>query len=349
MLMCTAEEAMPTNIGGIKGQVLDYTMSIPGPGQRAINNWRKAAELGHKTMAKVQFNVTWECSAVPFLPVMNLLDQYLKGLSNSGVSGMQLSWTLGGYPSLNLEFASQLYWDDGDNTSNSLDEFAVQKYGDRAASYIIKAWDAFCDAFREFPFHIGTLYVAPQNYGPMNLLHEKPTGYRATMIGFPYDDLNGWRSIYPEDIFEEQFRKLSEKWREGLKYIEQAYEAAKQTDSVDSISELQVVSIAAYCHFRSTYMQIRFVRLRDRLLEQLEQNNYQNKSCVNKGIIMNIIDVLDEEIKLAKLLRDIIVKDSRIGYEASNHYYYTDRDLIEKIINCEYLKKKYNEMLELYN
>ena len=64
---------------------------------------------------------------------------------------------------------------------------------------------------------------------------------------------------------------------------------------------------------------------------------------------MNIIDVLDEEIKLAKLLRDIIVKDSRIGYEASNHYYYTDRDLIEKIINCEYLKKKYNEMLELYN
>ncbi|HHV97432.1 MAG TPA: hypothetical protein GXX37_13370 [Clostridiaceae bacterium] len=133
ILMCTAEEAIPTNIGGIKGQVVDYTMSIPGPGQRAINNWKKAAELGHKTMAKVQFNVTWECSAVPFLPVMNLLYQYLKGLDNSGVSGMQLSWTLGGYPSLNLEFASQLYWDDDNSILPGLYEFAVQKYGIKAA------------------------------------------------------------------------------------------------------------------------------------------------------------------------------------------------------------------------
>ena len=27
--------------------------------------------------------------------------------------------------------------------------------------------------------------------------------------------------------------------------------------------------------------------------------------------------------------------DSRIGFEASNHYYYSLNDLIEKMVNCE--------------
>jgi len=342
MVMCTSEEAMPTNIAGIKGQVIDYTMSIPSPGQRSINNWKKATASGHKAMAKVQFNNTWECSAVPYLPVMDLLHEYVNGLSNSGVTGMQLSWTLGGYPSLNLEFASQLYWDEENSTNSGIEDFAVRKYGVEAAPYIIKAWSTFSDAFREFPFHISVLYTAPQNYGPMNLLHEKPTGYRATMIGFPYDDLNTWRAIYSEDIFEKQFNKLSEKWKEGLKFVEQAKSSLNQevvSKTSPWLLDLENVSTAAYCHFRSTYLQIRFVRLRNELLNL---DDYQD----NTSIIKEIIAVIEEEIQIAKLLYDIIKKDSRIGYEASNHYYYTDRDLKEKIINCEYLKEKYLRMLK---
>ena len=29
--------------------------------------------------------------------------------------------------------------------------------------------------------------------------------------------------------------------------------------------------------------------------------------------------------------------DSRIGFEASNHYYYLPLDFVEKVINCEYI------------
>lgn len=35
-------------------------------------------------------------------------------------------------------------------------------------------------------------------------------------------------------------------------------------------------------------------------------------------------------------------KDDRIGYEASNHYYYTVNDLIEKLINIDYCKAELN-------
>ncbi|NSW90794.1 MAG: hypothetical protein HPY74_09030 [Firmicutes bacterium] len=402
MVMCTSEEAMPTNISGVKGEVIDYTMSIPGPGERAVRNWRKAAALGHKTVAKVQFNNTWECSAVPYLPVMDLVEKHINNLSNSGVNGLMLSWTLGGYPSLNLEFASQLYWEEEiiyldppastgapvTNDGSSIDtehteyqenarlQFAIQKFGEKAAPYIVKVWSTFSNAFREFPFNIGVVYTAPQNYGPMNLLFEKPTGYRATMIGYPYDDLERWRSIYPEDIFEEQFRKLSEKWKDGLEFISKAKSSINKNDNdsnndndsdnnndsdddssnanginsayairLNYINELESVSSAAYCHFRSTYLQIKFVRLRNKLLqaEGLDGAN-QAGEAVNiplTGIIDEIISVIDEEIELAKMLYGIVKRDSRIGYEASNHYYYTPRDLQEKVINCEYLRKKY--------
>jgi len=30
-------------------------------------------------------------------------------------------------------------------------------------------------------------------------------------------------------------------------------------------------------------------------------------------------------------------RDSRIGFEASNHYYYFPLDFVEKVINCEYI------------
>ena len=35
-------------------------------------------------------------------------------------------------------------------------------------------------------------------------------------------------------------------------------------------------------------------------------------------------------------------QDSRIGFEASNQYYYTLRDLVEKLINLDWLEKQLN-------
>ena len=44
-----------------------------------------------------------------------------------------------------------------------------------------------------------------------------------------------------------------------------------------------------------------------------------------------------EEQTLAIKLYHIARVDSRIGFEASNHYYYTLNDLREKVINCDYI------------
>jgi hypothetical protein len=47
--------------------------------------------------------------------------------------------------------------------------------------------------------------------------------------------------------------------------------------------------------------------------------------------------VLADEIKLARRLYAIQSRDSRIGFEASNHYFYVPLDLVEKVMNCHWL------------
>ncbi|MBU0477162.1 hypothetical protein KKC91_01140 [bacterium] len=311
-LMCTSEEALPTDVGGIKSNVRDYSISQVGPGERAIEMWKHAIKRGLKAVAKVQINNTWECSEVPYIPTPDLVEKHLKNLHNAGVTGLMLSWTVGGYPSGNLELLTK--------TSK---EMALDKFGEKAALLVRKAWHAFSDAFKEFPFDIKVLYFAPQNFGPMSLFYAKPTGYQSTMIGYPYDNLEKWRADYPADIFENQFKKISNKWEKGLEILDLA-KTKVDKDKLNNFTELEHVAISAYCHFRSTYLQIRFVRLRD---------------CKNDKENLKLIEIIDEEIKIAKTLYNIVRLDSRIGFEASNHYYYTVNDLREKVLNCEYLKE----------
>jgi hypothetical protein len=346
-LMCVSETHVPTDAMGIKGLVVDYSISKPGPGPIATRLWKKAQECGLGTIAKIQLNNTWECSAVPYIPVPGLVEKHLRNLESAGVKDFMLNWTLGGFPGGNMELLKM-----------PKEKLALEKYGATATPFILKAWDCFDKAFEEFPLN-GTaqLYTAPQNFGPMSLLSDKPTGYKATMIGFPYDDLESWRgNYYPEDIFEEQFRKLSAGWAEGLKQLEQAGEIIP-ADKKLAFEDLANVAEAAYCHFRSTYLQIRFIRLRDAdnlgvaglqssvdsrqstvVSRQSEVGGRRSEVELKDGNLSEINAVLDEEIELARRLHAVMLRDSRIGFEASNHYYYTVNDLKEKILNCERIR-----------
>jgi len=323
-VMCTSEDEKPTLIAGIPGHVLDYSMSVVGPSEKSMASWKAAANRGLATVAKVQFNTTWESSFVPFLPVFDLLEKHLSQLSQSGVTGLMLSWSLGGYPSLNLELASEYYWE----TSSGKEALLRHKFGTRAGDLIGKASLAFSTAFLQFPFDIGVVYFAPHNYGPANLLHLKPTNYKSTMVGFPYDDLTGWRSIYPVRKFAAQFRKLSQGWKRGLIQLQSA-QGHLEADSNQSeeFKGLIHAASAAYYHFRSTYLQILFVSHRDSWLQKKTEKDR-----------LKLLAIIEEEIVLAQELEKLIRVDSRIGYEASNHYYYTTQDLREKVLNCIHLR-----------
>jgi hypothetical protein len=59
-------------------------------------------------MAKIQAGNTWELSAVPYIPAVAHVAQHMANLRDTGVEGLMLSWTLGGYPSPNLEVVAEM-------------------------------------------------------------------------------------------------------------------------------------------------------------------------------------------------------------------------------------------------
>ena len=66
-----------------------------------------ARQAGLKTAAKVQVNTSWELASLPYLPVLDLVAEHCRNLAKANLDGMMLAWSLGGYPSPNLEVADR--------------------------------------------------------------------------------------------------------------------------------------------------------------------------------------------------------------------------------------------------
>jgi len=331
-LMSVSEWSKPITRGGVQTAVGEYSISAVGPGPRAINHWSAAKMAGLKTVAKVQINNTWELSAVPYLPVLDLIADHCVNLISADVDGLMLSWTVGGYPSPNLELVRKFDGDPRPGKEAALDAVAHEHFGPAGASYARKAWTIFSNAFQEFPFHINVLYKCPVQFGPSNLLYPSPTGYAATMVGCPYDDVDGWRGPYPAEVFAEQFEKMAARWEIGLVELQQAVEKAPSDRILDSSAQLAFAR-TAQLHFASVANQVRFTMARNALVEKNSTlSPKQRQDCIDK-----IKEISQDEIRIARELFTLARQDSRIGYEASNQYYYLPIDLAEKVINCRYL------------
>ena len=304
IIQCNSEAQKEFTIGGIAGNISDYSMSIPGPAPLALDIWDYAKEKGHEVSAKVQVTTTWECSTLPFLPVFDLIREHMKGLKAANVEHMMLSWTLGGYPSINLKVATDCLVDSSEEKYEML---LKEEFGE-CAENVKKASKVFSDAFREFPFHVKSLYRGPQNGGPSNPLYLEPSGFESTMTGYAYDDIDSWRSIYPKDVYIKQFKKLRDGWKKGLEEIEQ------MPDSI-----FKQVAFGAYAVFNSSYLQTEFIDKR-----------YKKDSELLSKIVK-------EEEEMALAMYKLMQKNSLFGYEASNHYYFNKTILAEKVINCEYV------------
>ena len=311
-LMSVSEWSIPIQRGGINSVVGEYSISTIGPGPRATRHWELARRRGMKTMAKIQANNSWELSAVPYIPAVANVARHAANLRQAKVDGIMLGWTLGGYPSPNLEVVAEI--GRGRDPEAAMETVARRRFGETLAPLVVQAWREFSDAFREYPFHASVLYQGPMQVGPANPLWLEPTGYKSTMTGIPYDDLNGWRGMYPPEVFIAQLNKMADGFESALAKLK----AAKHKTTPALAAEMRVAEAAAI-HFRSAANQARFILARE------------------KHETAELKRVLADEIKLARRLFTIQSRDSRIGFEASNHYFYVPLDLVEKVINCHWL------------
>lgn len=328
-LMSVSEWDLPIERGGIKNTIGEYSISAIGPGPRAQHHWEIARKRGLKTIAKIQAGNTWEIAAVPYNPAMENVATHAANLREAKVNGMMLGWTLGGYPSPNLEIVAAIGNDKSLTPLQVMEMVAKRLYG-MAGAAVVEAWRQYSIAFSEFPFGEG-LYYAPMQVGPANLLWGQPTGFAATMVGIPYDAVSTWVGNYPVKVFIDQMDKIADGFDQGLLQLrKQIIGITLQKDERKALNDECNVAETVAIHCRSVANQVKFITLRNLLSTEKDENERQTA-------IIGIENILRNEILLAKRMHALQCMDSRLGYEASNHYFYTPSDLIEKILNCRNL------------
>lgn len=313
-LLCISEWGKTFTRGDYTGKINEYSISVVGPSEQSLRQWKLAQDRGLKTAAKMQAANTYEISSIPYIPALRLVAQHLANVRQAGVDGFMLGWTAGGSPSPNLDLVAEFARSPRPSVDEALFAVARRRFPEEAVPAVVEAWHLFSDAYEEFPFDISVCYNGPQSLGPANLLFAKPTGFPATMVTFPFDDLAGWCGPYSPETLQSQFEKLSAFWQRGT-YILGRLLANNPSKAV--LDEWRVAE-AARIHFRSTACQIHFIRVRE---------SDPATAC----------EILREEIELARCLYDLASQDSRIGFEATNQYGYIPYDLIEKILNCRQL------------
>ena len=299
-VLCVSEFDLDIEKGGVKGKVIDYSISNPGPSELTKKVLKKARETGHIVYGKIQASNSWECSAVPYLPVFDLVYEHLENLSAQGVNNLFLTWTLGGYPSPSVSLASAY------GKGFDLDGWYENFYGENAQG-VHGGVRVLCDAFREYPFSIGALYLSPKTLACANLWELTPEEKSSTMVCYAYDDYEAWIAPYPYEVYVGQLGKLLNGWKKGIALL-------SDLPQTEKIAELVCYAKTAYAHFYADLLQTQFAKYKR------EQDFAKMRACVKA------------EKENAKDLLALLREDGRIAFEASNHYFYTERNLLEKII-----------------
>lgn len=305
-VMCVSEYDLDIEKGGIKNKVIDYSISNPGPSEITKKIIEKARACGHKVYGKIQASNSWECAAVPYIPVFDLVAEHIQNFHALGVDDLFLTWTQGGYPSPSVSLACDF------DESFDLEAWYKKSFGDERVRAAI---DLFCKAFRNYPFSVNALYLSPHTLGSANLWDIEPEEKGSTMVCFAYDDIESWASPYGVEVYLSQMDILRYFWQEGIELLETA-EKSKKTD------ELLCYANVVYCHYLSDILQTKFA--------------FYKRENDREGMAVCLREEKANGEKLLSLMRS----DARIGYEASNHYFYTERNLLEKILRMSEFEKK---------
>lgn len=336
-LQSVSEWGLPLNRGGVSTTVGEYSISAVGPGSRAVEHWSAAKRAGLKTIAKCQFNTTWEIGSIPSIPALELVARHASNLTRLGLDGVMASWSLGGFPSINLDLVNTISQNPDVPVEQILDLIAVKYYGNEGAALARKGWKTVSTAFESFPFSAAVVYTAPNQIGPANLLRLHPTGNHATMVGIPYDDVNSWSYPYPSTIFASLMERCGTGFLEGANYLKKAAELAPNEYARDARRQGLYAEFAGSV-FLSVANQTRFILLRDERIDLIKKRSESEPDSSHSSRLEKIeeemIEIAENEITLARKALDAALEDSCIGFESTNQYWFVPNDLIEKIISC---------------
>jgi len=306
-VMCVSEYSKKFRRGGVKAQVIDYSISVIGPSDITVRTLKYAKSKGHRIWAKIQVNNSWECSGIPYLPVFDLMTEHIRRMHELGVSGLMMGWSLGGYPGGALPLCNCVCADKNYDET----KWYSETYGENALT-VRKAVQIFSKAFANFPLSINSLYYGGQTLAGGNSILENSKNRKSTMVCFTFGDYDNYAYPYGIKIYIELYDKLLKKWKAGLNIL-------SRKNGNKNFEELKTMGLAAFVMFSCAE------NIAEIALSRNRNNSVKLKKCYKK------------QYELTKNLYLLICKDARIGFEMTNHYYYDENLLLERMYEANEL------------
>jgi len=296
--------------GGVESKVGEYAISANAPSEQT----RRAFELakGRRKMAKTQVGCSWELAVCPYLPLFDLELEHLIKLRDIDATDHQLTWTLGSCPTVTFDMISSYL-----EAPESFDfERWYEKHYGEAAKTVHDAVKLMCEAYREYPFSMTVIYVSPKNMGVANRWSLEPNSNKSCMVGWTYDDCESYAKPYTPQILMSQFEKVIAGWEKGVTLLEKAAGTSAAAD------ELLLFSKVALNHFKAEVLHTRYVLAKRDLPKSKAE----------------LLRIFEEERELCLEMLTLLPKSTFIGFETSNHYFYTERDVMEKLVQLDGLE-----------
>ena len=316
-VMQVSENAKQIEKGGVTVDVNDYSISNPGSSEKSEKLLRTAAKYGHKLYAKVQINCSWECACVPYLPLFDIQIEHLRNLQEIGVKDVMLTWTLGGYPSIAYDAVADYL---ASPEEFSMEKWYSKQFGENGEK-IHRAVKLFCEGFREYPFSIGTAYYSPKNMGAANLWSLTPDKKGSAMVGYSTDHYEDWTAPYPIEVYLSQFGKMLTAWDEACDMLD------------DVVQDEKTAERALFARFAALQIHADVIHTR-----------YAAAKRELPGSKQEMLQLLEAEREIIVKQLALMEKSSLIGYETSNHYFFTERNFIEKMFQIENLHTELQQM-----
>ncbi len=313
----TSEWGVKTNIGGIPWSVVDYSISHYGPSDWAKKVARVAKETGRSCGMKVQMACSWELAALPYLPLFDLELEHLRAVYAEGVRSMSLTWTLGSFPSITFDMASG-FLDDSENFD--LDKWYEKHFGENAKT-VHDAVKLFCKGYKEYPFSCDLAYFSAKTLGVVNRWSLTPNNNESCMVNWTFDDIEHYAKPYPYEVLVDQFEKILVDWNKGCEVL-----ATVEGNAI--ADELLLYARVAANHFAAEILHAKYVMAKRNLPASKEEMRA----------------IFAEERALCRELLPLCEKSTMVGYEGSNHYFYTERDIIEKLVQLDGLERELDNM-----
>ena len=210
---------------GIRHLTGDYNLTLVGPPDHWLEQYRITQKLGLKFIAKTEHAISQEFVFVPYIPAMEQWLARIRKMREFRLEGWFGNWSHYGYtPSPPARLINRMSWDP--EPAEPLEELARIEYGPEAAPAVLQAWRRFSEAIREFPYSDHVARVP----GPLQKGPSHPFFLDASVSSFGrwrswQNDLE-WTKPWGPAVAAKYLGRVRDGFAEGARLLEQAPAAA---------------------------------------------------------------------------------------------------------------------------